>query len=250
MTLEHYIWLYLWIGPHLLLPLVAVLMYRRGQHKAFPIFLGYVFYQFLQSCFLLAVYLLKAPEVIYREAHLFGTAIETAFQFGVLQELFTPSVATGAPLRRGNARMLNWVAAGLVFVATFFVAALYYSKFDRPMVHTYLIVESINAAQCALIVLAFLWYRFLGLRMSPMAFGIAVGIGLETGADPLVVILKNSVSPASYPRVDILQMAIYHIAVLVWVYYAWVREKVPSESNAGLPQWTEQAHELERIVRP
>jgi len=250
MTLQHYIFLYLWLGPHLLLLLVAALMYRRGQHKAFPIFFAYLFLQFLQSCVLFSAYLLKAPAVIYREAHLIGSAIETAFQFGILQEIFATPVANGASLLRQVARMLNWTAAGLVFMATVFIAAFYYSKFGHPMVHTYLIVESIDAAQCALIFLAFLWYRFLGLRMSPLAFGIAVGMGLELGADPLVVILKNSVSPASYRSVDILQMAIYHVAVLVWVYYAWAREKAPSDSKAALPPLIERAPELGRIVRP
>lgn len=250
MTLEYYIFLYLWIGPHLLLPVIAALMYRRGQHKAFPIFFSYLFFQFLKTCVLFSIYWMKAPPIVYREAHLIGLSVGMAFQFGILQEIFAAPAAGGTSLRRGMAGKLNWIAAGLVFVGTFFIAAFYYSKFDHPMVHTYLVSESISAAQCALIVLAFLWYRFLGLRMSPLAFGIAVGMGLETGADPLLVILKNSVSPASYRSVDILQMAIYHVAVLIWVYYAWVREEVPVDSNPALSQLIEQVPELERIVRP
>lgn len=250
MTLQHYIWLYLWIGPHLLLLLVAGFMYRRGQHKAFPVFFAYLSFQFLICWVLFAIYALKAPAIVYREAHLLTMAIEVAFHFGILQELLAPSVAGGARLHRRGARTLNWITAGVVFVAVFFITALFYSKFDHPMVHTYLIVDSLDAAQCALVVLVFLWYRFLGLRMSPLVFGIAVGMGLDTGMSPFITILKNSVSPASYRNVDILEMAIYHVTVLIWAYYAWVREEVPAHSSAALPRLIEQAPELERIVRP
>jgi len=43
-------------------------------------------------------------------------------------------------------------------------------------------------------------------------------------------------------------MAAYHVAVLMWLYYAQVREQITSDSNVALPQLVEQAADLGRIA--
>ena len=42
MNLSRFVYLYLWIAPHLLLVPVAILMLRRRLHKEFPIFFFYL----------------------------------------------------------------------------------------------------------------------------------------------------------------------------------------------------------------
>jgi hypothetical protein len=249
-SFENFIWLYLWIAPHLLLILVAILMYRRSQHKAFPIFFTYLLFEFLKTCLLFAMHSLKTPGPIYLKTDLLCRSASIALHFGILQELFSAPVASNASMRRGVARMLNWITVVMIGLAAVFIGAVYYSSMDQGIAPIYAVIEALNMSQCGLIVLVFLWHGFLGLRMRPLAFGIALGMGLATGLDPFIVALKSSVAPASYRMVDILQMAVYHVAVLFWVYYAQVREKVRSDSTAVLPQWAEQAAKLGRIVNP
>lgn len=250
MSFPHLIWFYryLWIVPHVLLVAVAVAMYRKGLHKHFPIFFSYLLFEFLMCCILWPMAYFRAPVEIYWRLDLFDRAGDIALRFGILQELFDASAAGSAPWHRDVARMRNRVTVLLVIVASVFFTALYFNSLDHAFFGNYVIIEALNVAQCGLVVLLFLWHRFLGLRMSPFAFGIAVGMGLAMGVEPLQIVLRYSVPARMGMVVDMMNMAAYHAAVLVWLYYAQVREKVTSDSYAALPQFIEQAADLGRIA--
>ena len=248
MSFQHYIWLYFRTAPHALLLAVAVMMYRRQQHRDFPIFFSYLLFEFLQFGVLFTMYLLEAPAMAYVKVDIIGRAGSIALHFGILQELFEAPVAHSVPLRREVARILNFIMIALMLLAAVFIGALYRGSLDPWLIRAYVIIDPLNTAQCGLIVLVFLWHRFLGLRMLPLAFGIAVGIGLTTGLEPVFLALKNIAAADSYRAVDIAQMATYHIVAVLWFYYAQVREKVILNSEAGLVDLREQAAELGRIA--
>ena len=144
--------------------------------------------------------------------------------------------------------MRNRVTLLLVILASLFFIGLYSSSLDHPIFRTYVIIEAFNVAQCGLVVLLFLWHRFLGLRMSSFAFGIAVGIGLAMCVEPLQTVVRYYVPARMGMVVDMMNMVAYHAAVLVWLYYGLVREKVTSDANAALPQLIEQAADMGRIA--
>ena len=248
MTVIHYVWLYFWIAPHLLLLVVAGLMFRRGLHKSYPVFFLYLVCEFLKSFVLFAMFWLKVRRSIYVEADLLARATSIALHFGILQELFAVPVAHGVSRQLDINRLLKWVTAIMIALASAFIWATYYSSFGSPMVHAYIIVEALHASQCGLLVLVFVWYSFLGVRMAPMAFGISLGLGMSFGLEPFFVILKNHVSPPMFRIVDIFQMGVFHIAVLIWICYAQVRESVPAASEVDQSQWIEQAAKFERLV--
>jgi hypothetical protein len=61
-------WHYLWIAPNLLLAVLAVLMWRRGLHKRFPVFWIYALFEAIQWAILYPLDLLPsvAPENFWR----------------------------------------------------------------------------------------------------------------------------------------------------------------------------------------
>jgi hypothetical protein len=248
MSYQHFIWLYLWIAPHLLLAAILFVIFRRGLNKEVPVFFYYLLFECLQFCVLFTMYALATPVRAYVMVDLLCRAGSIAFRFGILQEMFEAPVAHSAQLRRAVARVLNGATAVIVVVAFMFVGSLFYSLFGHETLQAYMMIEGLNTAQCGLLALVFLWHRFLGLRMSPCTFGIALGMGLIAGVEPVMHVLKNSVTQQNWATVDILQMAAYHVAVLIWLYYAQVREKVAVDSHAGLPGLREQAAELGRVV--
>jgi hypothetical protein len=249
MSSHFLIWLYryLWIAPHVLLLAAAIGMFRRRLYKDSPIFFAYILFDFLQFCLLFGAYLLNAPYYqVYVKIDLLGRAGLIALGFGVIQELFAASVAHSAAIRRDVTRVVNWAAAVLVVLALALIGYLCYTILARAF-QAYLIVEALNGAQCGLIVLVFLWYRFLGLKMSPLAFGIALGMGLATGPEPAMVALKVSVTPRIGIVVDMVNMASYHCAVLIWLYSALALEKVtPDSGPVPLAQVREWAADLGR----
>jgi len=251
MSYEHFIWLYryLWIAPHVLLLAVAVVMVRKKLHRDFPIFFAYLLFEFLQFCLLVTMVYVKISPALYFRIDLFDRAVDIALHFGILHELFVAPVAKRLPMRRDMGRILNWVIVVLVALASVFIGASYYKIFNPSFLQGYVIIGTLNAAQCGLIVLVFLWHRFLGLSMSPFAFGIAVGMGLVVSIEPLMQAWKILVAAPTGKITDIVSMAAYHAAVLMWLYYALAREKATTGADAALPQLIEQAADMGRIAQ-
>ena len=247
MALPRILYFYLWIAPHVLLIAVALVMLRRGLHKKFPIFFSYLLFDFLQFCVLFTIYRRDAW-ASYATVDILGRSGDIALRFGILQEMFESPLAHSVPLRRAMARTVNWVTFSLVLLSSMFIGSIYYNGFGHGLLQAYVTTEALNTAQCGLLVLVFLWHRFLGLRMSPFVFGIAVGMGLASSLEPSIHAWKDSVGQnSSVP--DFVQMAIYHGAVLIWLYFAQVREKIAPDANAvSLSPAREWAADLGRVI--
>lgn len=247
-SFPHIAWLYLWIAPHVLLIPVAILMYRRGLHKNFPIFFCYLLFEFLQFCLLFSLRSVDGLSIsTYQNIDIFGRIGSIALRFGIIQELFEAPLSHSAPLRQTMSRVLNWVTVILVLLTSLFVGCIYYSNYHALIVPTYVINQALNTAQCGLLALVFLWHRYLNLKMSPLVFGIAIGMGLVAGLEPLMHALKDSLAHSAI--VDYLQMAIFHLAVLVWLYFAQAREGVTLHTETALlPHAREWTDDLGRIT--
>lgn len=233
MAYQHFIYLYLWVAPHLLLIAVAALMLRRGLHKDFPIFFSYLIFEFLQFCLLFTMYVRDATASSYVTVDLIGRACGIALRFGILHEMFESPLAHSVQLRGAMARTLKWVTVSLVLLASLFIGSIYSNSLGHRLLEAYLTTEALNIAQCALLALVFLWHRFLGFRMSPLVFGIAMGMGLVSSLEPVIHAWKDSLFVHDSRVPDYLQMAAYHCAVLVWLYFAWAREKTDIDGKGG-----------------
>jgi len=249
-SFQHILWLYLWIAPHVLLIAVAVLMFHKGLHKDFPIFVTYLLFEFLQFCILFGLRSFeRVPISVYQDIDMFGRVGSIALRFGIIQEMFEAPLAHNIPLRRTVSKMLNRATAIIVVLASIFIGFLYYGTVSSRAFPPYAISQALNTVQCCLLALVFLWHRFLNLRMSPVVFGIALGMGLVAGFEPLMHALKDSIPEQNSRMVDLLQMAIYHCAVLIWVYYAYAREKFTSNVMAApLLEVRRGAADLGRVI--
>jgi len=249
MIFEHPVFFYLWIAPHLLLIPLAILMFRKSRHKEFPIFFSYVLFEFVQFCVVFSMHALKVSYKLNLKTDLFARAGSIALHFGILQQLFHAPLANNLTLQRTTARILNWLTAVLIVLAALFIGLIYYKIPGFRMLQDYLTIEVCNVAQCGLLVLVFLWHRYLGIRMSSCVFGIALGMGLVAGSEPLMHIFKDFVRGEASRTVDCVQMAFFHAAVLIWLYFVGIRQEPPRPGNLGqLGQGREYAETLERIA--
>jgi hypothetical protein len=99
------------------------------------------------------------------------------------------------------------------------------------IVPAYAINQTLNILQCGLLVFVFLWHRYLGLKMQNVVIGIALGMGLVAGLEPLLHALEDS--RAVDPQiVNLLAMGAYHVSVLIWLYFASVREETTTSDSA------------------
>ena len=250
MISHSFLWFYLWVAPHLLLAVVAAVMLRSRRHREFPVFFSYLLFEILQFCILFAMSrrLILVSVPTYVEIDLLGRAGSIAFRFGMIQEMLEAPVAHCAPLRTTMARMLRCAAAVLALLATVFIGSAYSWSVCAMIFPAYAINQTLNILQCGLLVLVFLWHRYLGLKMQYFVVGIALGMGLVAGLEPLLHALKDFRAVDSQV-VDLLQMGAYHVSVLIWLYFASVREEVTSASAlASFPDARKWAGELERIT--
>jgi len=86
--------------------------------------------------------------------------------------------------------------------------------------------------------------------MQDFVVGIALGMGLVAGLDPLLNALKDF-RTLKQPVVDLLQMGTYHISVLVWLYFASAREASTSIADVpALLRARKSAVDLAEVIRP
>ncbi len=260
MNLQHFLFRYLFVAPHVLLIPVAIVMFRKGLHRQFPVFFSYLVYEFLQFCVYYPIFSRQVilPTWLYLDLDVFFKAGSTAFHFGILQELFESPVKHSDSLRRTSTRILKWVTVALVVMALAFIGFQYYRQ-AHLLPRSYASIEALNIAQCFLLVLVFLWHRFLGLKMSTFAFGIALGLGLTAFLEPFFSAWTDS-SFMQRPFIpQFLWMGTYHCSVLIWLYYAQASDRGAAQSGKGIPRSgsgggslldiRESAAEMERLVR-
>jgi hypothetical protein len=251
MNLQDFLYRYLFAAPHVLLIPVAIVMFRKGLHRQFPIFFSYLFYELLYFCVFYPIVsrLVILPTWLYLALDQFFRAGDIAFHFGILQELFEAPVKNNDSLRQSSARILKWVTGALVVIASAFIGFQYYRQSHR-LPRSYGEIEALNIATCFLLVLVVLWHRFLGFKMSTFAFGIALGLGLTASLEPFFQAWKDSMFMQRAFIPDFLWMGTYHCSVLIWLYFVFAREKVTSQSMAApLAEIRQSAADMGRIVR-
>lgn len=226
-------------------------MFRKKLYKHYPIFFAYLLFEFVQFCVVFSMLRLKVPVPLYVKVDLFARIGDAALSFGIIQELFSGALVSLDSMRAKMARLLRWGTVGLVLLASLCIWALCYSRPNPAAFPGYWSIEALRVAQCSLLFLVFLWHRLLGVRMSGLSFGIALGVGLIAAVDLLALTFKTSlVLPnGTGMLIDILNMAAYHIAVLIWLYFAVVREEVAFDSRTSFSQLRQHAAELGRIAR-
>jgi hypothetical protein len=226
--------LYLWIGPHILLGGVTLLMLRNGRFRRFPFFFTYVVFEVFQFCLLFVMMRLDRISLsTYTQTDLLCRTGSLALHFGIIKELFESPLSHCPSLRKSVARPLHIGSILFVILASAFTALLYIDD-GSAVIQPYVLEPVIDMAQCALLVVVFAWHRFLGVWMEGSAFGIAVGLGLVTGWGPLLHGLWNR-TEANSSTLNLVTAAVFHVSVLIWLYFVQVQEKTLQAPNAQHP---------------
>ena len=245
----HFISIYLWVAPHVLLALVAAFMFRSHRYRDFPVFFGYLLFEILQFCVLFSLgRLVNVSVSTYQQIDMFGRAGSIVFRFAIVQELLEASVAHSPSLRKTAAWMLKCAAVFLALLASVFIGSVYSWNVRRMIFPAYAVNHALNLVQCGLLAFVFLWHRFLRLKMRSFVIGIALGMGLVASLDPVLAALDNFRAMDSL-LVNLLQLGAYHVSVLIWLYYATVKQEATSYADVtSVRHAHESAVELGRLI--
>jgi hypothetical protein len=245
---------YLWIAPHALLAVVAVLMIRKRLYREFPVFFSYAVFEVAQCAVLVTMALMPSvskPEYYY--ANLMSTAVSTALRFGVIHEIFQNVFRNYAALSGLGRVLLRWATGMLVLLGAIAAGYASSSNLNRFISTLYVTGLAVNIVQCGLLLLLFVFSRYFGLSWRNYVFGTALGLGIYATISLIDTTVESQfgagLTAKNLAFLDILTMGTYHASVLIWMFYMLAPEPVMVKLKAvpahDLDVWN---NELERLL--
>jgi len=248
------LWHYLWIGPQVLQAALVVFLWRSGLHRTYPVFLTYLAFGATEGFILYGMDVLPwVSAQMFWEAFCVGAVIEGIIKFCVVGELFFQLLRSRPTLAKVGSRLISGAGASLILLA---VAVAAYT----PIVHrqavlmsrAHILLQSSYVIDCGLALFLFLFAAHFKLVWDHRAFGIAVGLGIVWCEHMAGWALSaNGVLHDKSYLLDFLNMATFHVCVLIWFYFLLVPHKVTTTSAVSLPEnnldiWN---RELERLLQ-
>jgi hypothetical protein len=248
-----FLWHYLWVAPNLLLPVLAVLLWRRGTARQFPAFLAFAM---LSSIGQLAVYAADVlPSVsgwTYWRVDWGNLILEGVLKFALIGEVFALVFGSYESLAQMGKTLIRGAGIVLVFAAA--LAAAYAPKDELFGIISgaNLLEQTTYLIECGVVVSVFIFSAYFHLSWPRQVFGIALGLSISACVHLATWALIDNVGLLRSTRLILVfvNMATYHVCVLIWFYYLLVPEKVVTKSSVPLPEnnldvWN---RELERLV--
>jgi hypothetical protein len=243
--------LFLWITPHALLGVLAVILCRRRLYREFPVFFAYVLYEIAEFILLFVLYSLPGAGQQYAYAFSATLLLSIALRFGVIDEVAKDLFRESPFLKVSAKRLLRGVAGLLLVMGVLF--AVYAPGNNSVRWHAGVSVVNRGAAmvQCGLLLALLLFSRFLGLSWRRSAFGIALGLGILTSVDLATSALRAEfTSDGTRQFLNLLITGAALVCVLIWIGYSLAPELEPASlavvSRDEVETWNK---ELQRLAR-
>ncbi|MGA7909091.1 MAG: hypothetical protein WCA16_16910 [Candidatus Sulfotelmatobacter sp.] len=219
-----------------------------------PIFFAYLIFEAIEEFTLYALDVLPwvSGETFWR-AFSIGLVLEGLIRFAVIGELFFHLLRPWPALAKVGNRLLSGTGAALVLLATLTAALV---RIDNPQYaiisRAHILQQTLYVVQCGLLLLLFVFAAYFRLVWNNRTFGVALGLGIVS-CEHLATwaIMASGAFMYSRDLLDLLNMATYHVCVLIWLYCFLGPEKRPRAAVVRLPEHNLEVlnHELERLLQ-
>jgi len=253
------LWHYLWLAPNVLQAFLAVILWRRGLQSLSPFFFAYLIFGAIAQFTLYGLDILPSVTAeAFWSVTLVVLTTEALLVVGVIGELSLYLLRGRPAIAKVGSRLISGAGAFLVLFA---VAAAAYAPVlhSQPSVarayvlmsRAYVLMQGSYLIDCGLVLILFLFAAHYRLSWNHRAFGIALGFGI-VWCEHLAAWALIASGSLFDKRLDFLNMATYHLCVLIWFYYLLVPQKAVATSAVSLPEnnldiWN---RELERLLHP
>jgi hypothetical protein len=231
--------LFLWITPHVLLGVLAAILWKRRLYREFPFFLAFVLYEIAEFMLLFALYYILGVNLEqngYAYAFSVTQMISIALCFGVIDEVSKDLFRESQFLKVAARRSLMCVTGLLLVMGV--LLAVYAPGDNSAKWYAGVFVVNRGAAmvQSGLLLSLLLFSRFLGLSWRRPAFGIALGLGVLTSVDLATYALRAEfTSTVGGEFLNLLITGAYLVCVSIWIGYLRAPELEPAASLAIVP---------------
>ena len=248
------LWHYLWVGPHILQVALAIMLWRRGFHRQFPVFFTYLVFDAIETFTLYGMDVL--PSVSVKNWWLvfcIGLLLQGFIRLAVMGELFSHLLQPRPALAKVGGRLVTFAGAILVLAAT--LAAAYAPLDSHQFAIGYratILQQTLYMIESGLILFLFLFAACFRLHWDKAILGIGLGRGISASVHlATFAVMTSGATDETRNLLDFLNMATYQVCVLMWFYFLLVPEKKISTPVLSLPEnnldiWN---RELERLLQ-
>jgi hypothetical protein len=243
---------YLWIAPHLLLGVVAALLWKRRLHIKFPVFAVYVWYEIAEFIVLFTISNTGLNQNWYVRIFPLTLAISAVLRFGVIQEIFNNIFGEEGKLRALARVCLLWTTACLILAAILVSIFAFDQTSNSLIAGAAWVSRAVAIIQCGLVLFLFLFSGVLGVSLQSYVFGIALGFGILSTVQFANSAMRARELSASMAKVlNLLPTGGYHIAVLIWLGYLIVpaRKSIQPPDEPSMYDVRNWNNELERFLQ-
>ncbi len=252
------LWHYLWVAPNVLLLVLAALLRIRGLHREFP-----AFFWFAIVCSLgqLAVYVADVtPSVSARTFWLVDWAnllIEGVLKFALVAEIFALVFSAYSSVAKVGKVLIRAAGVVLVLAATWAAASAPQDSHFGIVSGAHRLEQTIYLIESGLIVVIFCLSHYFRLSFGRRLLGIALGLGISACVHLATwAMIANGGLPSvgltneTRYQLDFLNMATYHVCVLLWFYFLLLPHKVATKSAVPVPDHNLEVwnREMERLL--
>lgn len=229
----------LWFAHPLLQLCIAGMMWRRGLHRKFRFFFGYILTQLVTFAVLFPNEFQHSYAWFY--VYWICNAVSIAFGFAVIHEVFVDVFRAFHTLRDLGSVLFRW--AGVVMLLVAGVVAVSTSASDMPpwMQAIFTMQKCVRMIQVGMVLFLLFFAQYVGVSRRQHSFGIAMGFGLFAAIE-LALIASWVGNHLHNPWMSIVNMTAYNTALGIWLCYVVVR--VPARDASCLllqPQRWEQS---------
>jgi len=249
-----WLWYYLWGTPQVLLFGLGIWLCGRGLWRQWPAFLAFAILGSSGEMAVLAADVIPSvPAQTFWRIYWVVLLVGSLLKFFVIGEIFSRVFNPYPAVSRVGRILVSGFGAALVLTAALFAAFAVRNDTNRLIFGFHLLEQTVFLIESGLIVALFLFAGYFRLSWDRFAFGLAVGLGLSACEQLAAWAVVANASPSSHGRtlLEFLNMATYHVAVLIWIYYLLVPGKAVAKSAVSLPEHNLEVwnRELERLLQ-
>ena len=230
----------LWIAHPVLQMGIAAIMLRRGLHRRFKFFFGYILTQ-------LVTFAAVFPAMWHSYSAFFYLywvcdALSIAFGFGVIHEVFVDVFRAFHTLRDLGTVLFKWAGLVMLLVAGVVSVSTDASEIAPWMQAIVTSQRCVRIIQIGMVLFLLFFARYVGISRRQHSFGIALGFG-SFAVIELVLISSWVGKHWGDPTImSILNMAAYNGTLLIWLGYVGFKSPARDVSLSLLqPQRWEQS---------
>jgi len=227
---SHMTALCLWSAQPILQAVVAVIFWHRKLHRQFPVFFYFLLTQVVIYAVTLPLYGNDKTYKWYFLTFWSGEAMNAILGFKVIHEIFLDVFRPYHALKDLGTPIFRWAGVVMLLVSVVVAASNSYSQ--DPIVHAVTTLKrSVSLVQFGLILFLILFSRFLGVSRKRLSFGIALGFGMISGTE-LMVLAMMSGGLIGHTTYNLITMLSCDAAIVVWMGYS-VAPEVAGETSVN-----------------